>query len=81
MDYKEPDWLVNGNQPRKLTQDEEDRLDAICDLLDDVQEMLHEAVRRLSVFGFSKNELAAAQLQIEEFSIQVDDYREDGHMR
>lgn len=78
-DYKEPDWLVNGNQPRKLTQDEEDELDAICDLLDDARELLYEAMRRLSDFGFSEDELSSAQLQIEEFSMQVDDYREEGY--
>lgn len=80
-DYKEPDWLLNGPQPRRrLTQEEDEELNAAIDLLDDAREILYEVMRRLSDFGFYEDELDSAQLQIEEFSMRVDDYREEGYI-
>jgi hypothetical protein len=80
-DYKEPDWLLNGPQPRRrLTWEEDEELAAAIALLDDARDSLYEAMRRLSDFGFSEDELDSAQRQIEEFSMQVDDYREEGYV-
>lgn len=78
-DYKEPDWLLNGPQPRRLTREEDEELGAAITLLDDAREILYEAMSRLSDFGFSEDELSSAQLQIEEFAMRVDDYREEGY--